>query len=65
MYIYIYIYIYDCWFLLLSPASKEMISFTGRFTVSSRSFTDCGVLPLPLFYPLPLFTPGQKGSIGQ
>ena len=35
-----------------------LFTFTGYFTESSRSFTDCGFLPLPLSYLLPLFTPG-------
>ena len=60
IYIYIYIYIYDCWFLFLHLALQDIISFTGDFTVSSRSFTDCGVFALTPFSPLTPFYPWAK-----
>ena len=51
---------YDCWFLLLSPEPGNIICFTGGFTVSSRSFTDCGLFALTPFSPLAPFYPWAK-----
>ena len=43
----------------LSARLKEIVSFTSSFTVSSRSFTDCGVFALTPFSPLTPFYPAS------
>ena len=55
----IVVFYYQAWLcrkLLASLDSSRYLHGASR---------TAGFLPLPLFHPLPLFTPGQKGSIHQ